>query len=69
MNGYLVSTDLKVGRDAILFIRPNDDPAEKAPYWPAFVFPADPDNPGYLDQLDKRIRGIIERGEHDGIYL
>ena len=65
----LVSTDLKIGRDAILFIRPNDDPAEKAPYSPAFVFPADPDNPGYLDQLAKKIRGTIERGEHEVLRL
>ena len=65
----LVSTDLKIGRDAILFIRPNDDPTEKARYWPAFVFPADPDNRGYLDQLAKKVRGIIERGEHEVINL
>ncbi len=55
--------DLKACRDAILFIRPNDDSAEEASYSPAFVFPADPDNRGYLDQLAKRIRGIIEPGE------
>jgi hypothetical protein len=66
----LVSTDLKIGRDAILFIRPNDDPAEEAPYSPAFVFPADHDNPEYLDQLAKQLRGITERGEqHETLNL
>ena len=63
----LVSTDLKIARGAILFLRPNDDPAEKALYSPAFVFPEDPDDPGYLDQLDTKIRGIIERDEHGDI--
>ena len=63
----LVSTDLKIAREAILFLRPNDDPAEKALYSPAFVFPEDPDDPGYLDQLDTKIRGIIERDEHGDI--
>ena len=65
----LVNAELAVGQDAILFIKPAEKAQGKATYKLVGILRGDRDKPKHIDQLDKRIREIIEKGEHRNLYL
>ena len=64
----LVNAELAPGQEAILFIRPAEKAQGKATYKLVGILRGDRDKPKHIDQLDKRIREIIEKGEHRNLY-
>lgn len=58
----LVRTELPPGREAILFIRPQEDAPGKAAWKLVGILRDDPGRPRQIDQLEKRVRQMV--GKH-----
>jgi len=65
----LVSAELKVGREAILFLRATDYPEQIALDTVLGMVSEDPNDPKRLDRLAESIRNMVHTGEHRNVPL